>query len=407
MTTAARFELALERLKPSDWERFERLASAFLAGEYPNLRTKASPDGDGGRDATLFAPSEDEAVALQFSVTISWEEKIRETVKKLNKNYPDTKILLYVSNQLIGAKSDNLKKYCRNVGIYLDVLDRNWFLERLNSGTVQQAAAAELAAAIVDPLLSERSVTPHIAVALESQDAKTAFFFLELQWQNELRGKGLTKSSFEALVRAALHDTNSENRITKAAIYQRIGQFLPRHSVQQLQPYVDAALNRLGKSAVKSWPGDEYCLSHDEATRLSELKANRQILDDQLNLDILEAINIATDVQVQDKGALVLLVRHVIEAYFLKIGEEFAASVSRGRMPRVDIADLKSVATSEFSKAPVEINGRQSLDFVLTVSESILLNPSDRSMKYLKELSDIYTLFSGFITLTKQGLPIV
>lgn len=46
-----RLELALERLQPSDWNRFERLSSAFLASEFDDIRTVASPSGDDGRDA--------------------------------------------------------------------------------------------------------------------------------------------------------------------------------------------------------------------------------------------------------------------------------------------------------------------------------------------------------------------
>jgi hypothetical protein len=41
-----RFELALERLAPEAWSSFERLASTFLAVDYPTLRTVASMSGD-------------------------------------------------------------------------------------------------------------------------------------------------------------------------------------------------------------------------------------------------------------------------------------------------------------------------------------------------------------------------
>lgn len=43
-----RLELSLERLKSSDWNRFERLSSAFLADEFDDIRTVASASGDGG-----------------------------------------------------------------------------------------------------------------------------------------------------------------------------------------------------------------------------------------------------------------------------------------------------------------------------------------------------------------------
>jgi hypothetical protein len=56
VVASKRFELALERLEPSDWHRFERLASVFLASEFNELRTTVNAAGDEGRDSELFSP---------------------------------------------------------------------------------------------------------------------------------------------------------------------------------------------------------------------------------------------------------------------------------------------------------------------------------------------------------------
>ena len=86
------FRLALEHLKPSDWAHFETLCSDFLAAEFTNLRTLADPSGDGGRDSELFAPQGHPNVAFQYSVTGSWRNKVRHTVKRLSKKHPEVKI---------------------------------------------------------------------------------------------------------------------------------------------------------------------------------------------------------------------------------------------------------------------------------------------------------------------------
>ena len=62
-----RFELALRELGPGQWERFEQLASQFLADDLDDLRTMASPSGDRGRDAELFT-GEDPTALVQYSV---------------------------------------------------------------------------------------------------------------------------------------------------------------------------------------------------------------------------------------------------------------------------------------------------------------------------------------------------
>lgn len=79
-----RFVFALERAKPSDWERFEKLASEFLAPEWPSIRTVATPSGDGGRDAELFSPDGDPSVLIQYSVAEDWERKIKDTLTIFN-----------------------------------------------------------------------------------------------------------------------------------------------------------------------------------------------------------------------------------------------------------------------------------------------------------------------------------
>jgi len=85
MALVERLEFALERLKPSDWERFERFASSFLSVDYPDIRTMASLTGDGGRDAELFSPDGDPSVVLQYSVSKDWKNKIAKTAKRLKK----------------------------------------------------------------------------------------------------------------------------------------------------------------------------------------------------------------------------------------------------------------------------------------------------------------------------------
>ena len=70
-----RFSLALERLKPSDWEAFEVLASTFLAAEFGKLRTLASSSGDDGQDSILLGADDEPETVFQYSVTKHWAAK--------------------------------------------------------------------------------------------------------------------------------------------------------------------------------------------------------------------------------------------------------------------------------------------------------------------------------------------
>jgi hypothetical protein len=104
-----RFELVLERLRPSAWERFERLASVFLISDFPDLQTVASPSGDQGRDAFLFAREIEPLVMFQYSVTEAWAPKIRETAKRISATFSHARILIYVTNQAIGTAGDTVR----------------------------------------------------------------------------------------------------------------------------------------------------------------------------------------------------------------------------------------------------------------------------------------------------------
>lgn len=196
--SADRLELALEKLKSSDWERFERLCSAFLASEFIGVRTMASPGGDRGRDAELYAFGGEPNTLFQYSVQHDWNTKINDTLLKLSKGFPTTKSVIFLTNQQIGAKGDAIRRRARERGIILDIRDRSWFIERVNTDDNRNASAAELARAVVDPYLADRGIIA-VAPLLKDMEAKTALVFLELQAKDDDTSKGLTKACFESL----------------------------------------------------------------------------------------------------------------------------------------------------------------------------------------------------------------
>lgn len=113
-----RFELTLERIQPSDWREFEKLASTFLASEFEVFVSTASNSGDGGRDGELYRTDEPTVVA-QFSVTEDWNKKIYDTVKRLNVTFPDALVLIYMTNREIGALGDSIKKKFKEESWYI------------------------------------------------------------------------------------------------------------------------------------------------------------------------------------------------------------------------------------------------------------------------------------------------
>lgn len=395
-----RFRLALRELKPSDWERFETLSSTFLASEFPALRTLASFSGDSGRDATLFAPAGDE-VAIQYSVSQDWRQKIRRTMERLDETFAGIiHVLVYVSNQRIGAGADDLKQeLLQHHRVHLDVRDEAWFLDRVNSDDARQEAAEELARVVADPFLASESVVGRKSQALSGTEARTGLLYLALQWEDTTREKGLTRLSYEALTRSALRGTDSEHRLGRQQIRDRVATILPTQDRSAVDRYVDSALDRMAKRVVRYWrKQDEYCLTFEEQQRLKGRLAEFELQDREFELAIEQALDvIAEDVDVDLRNnlpELVVRARCVLDRFVLNSGESFASAVVSGNVSRVERQALRDLVIEDVTK-----NGNGGLGGkivgLLTNAVEWLVQTSDPTIQaYLRRSADAYTLLA-------------
>lgn len=394
-----RLELALELLKPSDWERFERLSSRFLAAEFDDIRTVAAASGDGGRDSELFSPDAEPNVVFQYSVAKDWQAKIRATVKRIKSTIPSAVVLIYLTNQQIGADSDDLKKELRvKHGLTLDVRDRSWFCDRVLESNSRQIAAEDLAEVIVDPYLNSKTESVASIQELSSPEAIAALTFLGLQWKDDVRDKGLTKLAFGALVRAALIDTDSENRINRDELYARVSKVLPGHPAEQLKNPIDSAIKQLGKSAIKVWPNDQLCLSHEEVLRFRDYRAENELAEQELVRSIEEIAEILLSKISELKNHKIdaaLMLRSIVDAVIFEKSQAFAMAVQSGSLADLAKSDFKSNILTEFSKK--KLPKTKDFDWVAALQSgvsSILTSTNPAIQKYLRSRADSYTLLA-------------
>lgn len=395
-----RLQLALERLASSDWHQFERLASAFLASEFDDLRTTASPSGDDGRDSELFAPAAEPNVVLQYSIAADWANKIDSTVRRLQKTFPSAIHLIFVSNQVIGAGGDSIKRRLRQQhGLTLDIRDRSWFVERVLGSPLREKAAEELAQAIVDPYLASSGIGTYVPSELSSPEAIAAVTFLGLQWQDDAREKGLTKLAFEALVRSVLANTDSEHRVPREIVHARVCQLLPDHSSQQVRGLVDAALRRLNKQAFRHWQkDDEFCLTHEETQRLSEFKTQAALAE----ADLLAAIRVvssailsAHNIPESNERELTRCLRTATDAVLFERSQAFAMAVQTGALAGLADSDFTTILISELSKAALPKTPNVDWVAVLrTAVREILLSEDPAFQAHMRSLADAYTLLA-------------
>lgn len=396
----ARFELALERLKYTEWAKFEDLVREFLAPEFPTLRSTASPSGDLGRDAELFMPDNDPSIVIQISVTEGWSPKIKATAKRISKTLENARVLIYVTNQIIGAKADILKKELRQeYSLILDIRDRTWFIDRFRIDAHREKVAEELAKQIVDPYLQSKDIISSKSTALSGAESQTALIYLELQWEDDTRDKGLTKVCFEALVRSALRNTDSNNRLERDEILSRVRSFLPTHQAEKVDQLTNGALARLAKKSIRLWTKeDEFCLSHEEKLRLIE-RLSKWEYDDEIFLkeiqrrldDKTEHLDAITD---ELKTSLINLIRTTTERFLFARGEVFARSIQDEQFEHLSLHLIRDFAVEELGKISLEIPDWVQIEFVEDFIIELLARPGPEVMPRLKRLADSYSLMA-------------
>lgn len=395
-----RFKLALELLEPSDWRLFETLASTFLASEFDGFRTTATASGDRGRDGELFSPDGNIKVLFQYSVATDWQGKINATVRRLKETFPDALVLVYVTNQMIGANGDLIKRKLReNHGLTLDIRDCSWFIDRVSSTAERESAAENIAMAVVDPYLSKSGVISESPSALSSREAIAAVTFLGLQWQDDAREKGLTKLAFEALVRSVLENTDSDNYLTRTAVHDKVRELLPGHSAHQINVFVDSALLRLTKKSVRHNPReDAFCISHDEKLRVRDFRAKTEVAE----LSLVRAIGTIVSSM---RGAycfaevleseIIKVLRSSTDAILFDRSQSFAMAVQSGSLAALIDAEFDALLISQLAKSNLsKIKSVDWLSLLKSGVREILLSEDPAIQSHMRSLADAYTLLA-------------
>ncbi|WP_328529773.1 hypothetical protein OG984_00775 [Nocardioides sp. NBC_00368] len=400
MTSYEGFRHALTSIEGTQWRLFERLANVFLADEFPSLRPMAAPGGDEGMDACLFRPVDDDDVVLQFSLRKDWDRKVKETCRRLKGTAPDVSVLIYATNQAIGAAANELKKVIRrDYRIFLDIRDQEWFLTSRNRSAAVQAEAEQFMQPFDVGGSGTRTALERQAQALDDLEAKAAFVYLGLQWQDDTRDKGLTKVCFEAVVRAVLRETDPEHRMTRHDVKSHVAKLLPGQHTATRDQAVDAALRRLSKVYIRHHQKiDEFCLTWEERKRLAERLADVETLDGTLDREVRAmVVRFAEEdgAELTDEGIqeAVARSRSVLERVLLDRGELFAEAVIKERQDVIArFEDVEAVVYTDFAVNPSKTLVEPRV--VAAVVISLMIDPPEDVRGYLRSLADTYTLFA-------------
>ena len=362
--------------------------------EFPDLRTTASASGDKGRDGEVFVIDGEAQTAFQYSVAVDWRAKIADTVKKVRANLPAVRRLIMCSSQEIGAQGDDIKAAAWKEGLQVDIRDRNWFVERSATSVERATASEELSNQLADPLLHERGLVEVVATPLSREQNRVAMLQLAMNSTDRATERGLTKTSFESLVTAALVDTTADDSRSLADVQQTVRGFLPGAAAHQVDALTQSALTRL---TVKRGPvkhrtdSDTYHMSFDDA-QLWRASAAEYLLDqEEVEADLVAGaygLNPKLDADFDALKAEASQLRRALEILLMNRGESFVHSVQGGEDIGASIDEL------------AEVIGGLDLKLVLLPTEAaraisnVLEAPSDRTRNHLVRVLDAYTLFA-------------
>lgn len=373
-----------------------------MAADYREMRTLASSSGDGGRDGMLFLAEDDETVAIQMSLAEDWAAKIRRTVTRLDNHHSAVRELIYLTNQEIGAKADDLRRSLRtDRKVFLDVRDRSWFVDREDQSVATRSAADAFASLVVDPLLPSREVFDRGHSLLSNQESRAALLYLALQAKDDSNDRHLTRLCFDSLVRTALRSTDNENRMTRDQVHAWVLSVVPTHDDAEVIMYTDRALARLEKRFIRHWKAaDEYCVTYEERKRLADRVSELTQADENFNAELLEhAKFVATGMEVactsDALNDIVTRSRRVLEQFLFERGEAFVESVRTGQTMLFSQAEISDIARRDVHKHPDQTHIRHNLaNIVAEVVERAALNVSTDSQVFLRAVGDAYTLFA-------------
>jgi len=398
-----RFELALDQLGPTDGHSFERFANAFLAVEMPELRPVGGMH-DQGQDAYIYNCHSLPGAFVQHSTTPDWRAKIRATLKTLRGAGMAVTHLTYTTPRLIGSKIDSLRIELRSEGVMLDVRDREYFLTHVGTLPARGEAAELLAKQYVDPLLADRGVLGHVAMALTDEEERVAATYLQLEVGAKDPAKAVTKSVLEAIVMYSLREATPDSLVPRRDIHETAKRFTSASERQRVCALIDGTLRRLvDRDLVKHHRReDAFTLALGQraemTARLERLLAERAEVHAEVE-DRTDAVAARLGVDFRYDSSKVASDVLAVADRLLCAGGRIAALALVGlgefhakRESTIMAAEQVIQQAPEQLLSLGELGATNFVDLIPAVVEDILARPSEAIARRLRRATDAYCL---------------
>ncbi|MEM0965810.1 MAG: hypothetical protein AAGJ81_06655 [Verrucomicrobiota bacterium] len=402
MIRSERITFALNNIPTSGGWEFETFCNAFLSSEIENLRPVGGLH-DAGRDAYIHRSDDHPNTYAQYSVTESWERKIKETISTIRSNGYSLSELVYCTNRRVVGKADNIRKFARREGVALDIRDQAYFVSRSNSSESTRSASEELALKFCDPITAQRKTEDGIG-AMQADPEKVAIIAsLSAELEAREDGKSLESIGLEALLEYSLRDATGDDPKPRAEVYDDFLKVIRTYPPEIVKSKVDGLLVRLSSKGgrIKHHRStDSFTLEHRERIRIADRHAIFAALREDACVDVgvlldelIPTLGIDYD---HDREAFVEDACSLARALLYERAEKSIRAVSDADFSGAEDLSVAEFVFNKISDPASELRTSQvherveQFDILPQLVENVLKRPTGLIRKYLSKASRTY-----------------
>jgi hypothetical protein len=387
------FEYALRQT--TDGYIFEEFVNQFLSNYLSYEFTGAGGYKDRGIDGlehTFHRKGFDRAI-YQSSIEKNTENKLRNSIKKLQENKIKFDSFVFVTNQEFKDQDRVVDIIFDEFHVPIRIWDIKWLSSKVNSSS---GTIAAYKIHVLSHLHEFAEIGKSFVVSDMIRDPRL-FVFLRQQWDHSEQSKNLDILLVDSLILFALEGTNPEKNFFKTStqIKDDIAKLIS-YDPKNLHDTIDVRLNFLSRKPRKiNYHVTEkaYCLPYETRMEIQE----RNLLDIDLHesflsetRNLLEAQLNRAKVHVRD---IISLMESSLNKIFYSQGLEFSDFLLKGENPTAFEKDLYDTISSVVDNSPVIEKNKEEVKSALMVTiRQLVYRGSPVQKEFLRKLSNTYMM---------------
>ncbi len=388
------FEYAIKKI--DDGFIFENFALGFLNAVLGYEFIPVGGTKDKGIDGYqhVFCRKGSEKIIYQLSTEKTFEDKITNTIIKLNENTIKYDRIYYITNRKLNNTDSFTEKLFDKYVIPIIIFDIRWFISNSN----HSEATIRAYQSYVETYLHEFTKPGKSQVVANLDGDSRLYVFLSQQFDQRNEDFKLDDLLADTLILYALEgtDPDKEKFLTQDCIKKAIKKYV-KFDPQLLDQKINQRLVRLASKPNKKInyhpTKNAYCLPFKTRLEIEERNIKDEIL---LNTffsqtkDLIKKYFKDLDVNVKN---IQTLIGEIFNKIYEKQGLEFSNFVLNGDSKSIIEQDLAMVIANTVDNSSVVLKNKEKVKTAIHLSiREIVYNGSPEQHRFLKSLSNTYLM---------------